>query len=80
MYGNINLTVPAGTQSNDKFRIKGKGVTNVSTKRNGDMYVVSDVVIPEKLNSDLNKLLFELSNTDVANASKFKKYNKYVSK
>ena len=80
LYGNINLTVPAGTQSNDKFRIKGKGVTNVSTKRKGDMYVVSDVVIPEKLTRDQKKLLDELSNTDLANSSKFKKYNKYLSK
>lgn len=80
LYGNINLTIPAGTQSNDKFRIKGKGVTNVSTKRKGDMYVVSDVVIPEKLTRNQKKLLDELSNTDLANSSKFKKYNKYLSK
>ncbi len=80
LYGNINLTVPAGTQSNDKFRIKGKGVTNVSTKRKGDMYVVSDVVIPEKLTRDQKKLLDELNTTDLANSSKFKKYNKYLSK
>ena len=44
------------------------------------MYVVSDVVIPEKLTRDQKKLLDELSNTDLANSSKFKKYNKYLSK
>lgn len=62
------------------LELKEKVLLMISTKRKGDMYVVSDVVIPEKLTRDQKKLLDELSNTDLANSSKFKKYNKYLSK
>ena len=37
LYGNIKLTIPAGSASGDKHRIKGRGVEDVQTGRNGDM-------------------------------------------
>ena len=77
-YGNINLTIPAGTQSNDKLRIKGKGVTNVSTKKKGDFYVIANVIIPEKLTRDQKKLFEELNKTSLDNSPEFKKYQKYL--
>ena len=77
-YGNINLSIPAGTQSNDKLRIKGKGMTNVSSKRKGDMYVVANVIIPEKISRDQKKLFEELSKTTLDNYPEFRKYNKYL--
>ena len=79
-YGNINLTIPAGTQSNDKLRIKGKGIANVSNKKKGDMYVVANVVIPEKLSRDQKKLFEELKKTTLDNSPEFRKYNKYLDK
>ncbi len=77
-YGNINLTIPAGTQSNDKLRIKGKGVTNVSTKKKGDFYVIANVIIPEKLTRDQKQLFEELNKTSLDNSIEFKKYQKYL--
>ena len=80
LYGNINLSIPSGTQSNDKLRIKGKGMTNVSTKKKGDMYVIANVIIPEKLSRDQKKLFEELNKTDLNNSPEFKKYKKYLEK
>ena len=80
LYGIINLNIPAGTQSNDKLRIKGKGITNVSSKKKGDMYVVVSVIIPEKLSRDQKKLFEELSKTSMDNSPEFKKYYKYLNK
>lgn len=77
-YGNINLTIPAGTQSNDKLRIKGKGVTNVSTKKKGDFYVIANVIIPEKLTRDQKKLFEELNKTSLDTSPEFRKYQKYL--
>ena len=77
-YGNINLTIPQGTQSNDKLRIKDKGITNVSTKKKGDFYIIAKVIIPEKLTRDQKKLFEELSKTSLDNSPEFKKYQKYL--
>ena len=78
LYGKVNLTIPAGTCTNDKFRLKGKGVENVSSKRKGDMYIVAKVIVPEKLNREQKKLFEQLSLTDLDNAPEFKKYYKFL--
>ena len=80
LYGNVTLTIPAGTSSGDKLRLKGKGVENVSTKRKGDMYVIADVIIPEKLTRDQKKLLEQLADTPLDNTPEFKKYYKFLNK
>lgn len=80
LYGNINLSIPSGTQSHDKLRIKGKGITNVSTKKKGDMYVIANVIIPEKITKEQKKLFEELETTKLDNSPEFKQYNKYLNK
>ena len=80
LYGNVTLTIPVGTSSGDKLRLKGKGVENVSTKRKGDMYVIADVIIPEKLTRDQKKLFEQLAKTDLDNSPEFKKYYKFLNK
>ena len=77
-YGNINLTIPTGTNTNDKLRVKGKGIPNVSTKKKGDLYIVANVIIPDKLTREQKKLIEELKNTNLDNSSEFKKYKKYL--
>ena len=80
LYGNVTLTIPVGTNSGDKLRLKGKGVENVSTKKKGDMYVVADIIIPEKLTKEQKKLFEELSKTTLDNSPAFKKYYKFLNK
>ena len=80
LYGNVTLTIPAGTSTNDKLRLKGKGVENVSSKRKGDMYVVCNVIIPEKLSREQKKLFTELSDTTLDNSPEFRKYYKFLGK
>ncbi len=79
-YGKVTMSIPAGTQSGDKLRLKGKGVENVSTKRKGDMYVIANVVIPEKLSRDQKKLFEQLSKTTLDNSPEFRKYYKFLEK
>lgn len=80
LYGVVNLSIPAGTGSDDKLRLKGKGVENVSTKRKGDMYVIAKVIIPEKLTKEQKKLFESLEKTSLDNSPEFKKYYKYLNK
>lgn len=79
-YGNISLSIPAGSQSGDKLRVKGKGIANVSSKKKGDMYVVLNVIVPEKLSRDQKKIFESLKKTTLDNSPEFRKYNKFLNK
>ncbi len=76
--GTVKLTIPAGSKTGDKHRIKGKGIADVSSGRPGDMYIVLNVIIPKKLTKEQKKLFEELSKTELSNSDEFKKINKYL--
>ena len=78
IYGNVELSVPSGTQPLDKLRLRGKGVENVSTKRKGDMYVVVKVVIPEKITMEQKKLFESLADTELDSPSILRKFKKFL--
>jgi molecular chaperone DnaJ len=60
VYGAVMLKIPPGTQSESKFRLKGKGAPNVRTKQLGDQHVIITVVTPQKLNNQQKKAFEEL--------------------
>lgn len=78
LYGNVELTISPGTQNNEKMRLRGKGIENVNTKRKGDMYVVTKIIIPEKLSREQKKLFEELSETNLENNKYFKTYKNCI--
>ena len=53
------LNIPAGTQSETQFRLKGKGMSILRQTRRGDMYVEANVEIPVNLNSKQKAILQE---------------------
>jgi len=55
--GNVTLTIPPGTSSGQKLRLRDKGLNNRTGPR-GDHYVVVKIVVPRKL-SDRERELFE---------------------
>ncbi len=60
VYGPVMLKIPAGTQSESKFRLKGKGAPNVRTKQLGDQHVIVTVITPQKLNNQQKRLFEQL--------------------
>lgn len=78
LYGVVKLTIPAGTKSGDKHRLKSKGIQNVNSISKGDMYVVIDVVTPTTLDRNQKKLFEELSKTDLESGTKFSTIRKYL--
>ena len=43
----VALKVPQNTKNGQKFRLKGKGVSDRKTAMNGDLYLVANVVLPD---------------------------------
>lgn len=78
LYGSVKLTIPDGSQTGDKHRLKGKGVEDVQTGRKGDMYVILNVLTPTKLSKDQKKIFEQLSKTNLEDSNEFKKYKEYL--
>ena len=57
--GSVEMKIPAGSQSGQKMRLKGKGVKDLKTKKKGDQYVVLQVKIPDKMDSKLKDKILE---------------------
>lgn len=75
----ITLNVKPGTNTNDKQRIKGKGIKNANSNRTGDMYIIFEVVLPDRLTREQKNLFEKLSDTDLKNNT-YEKFVKFVNK
>lgn len=58
--GAEKLRIPEGTQNGDVFKINGRGMPSLHSRRYGDLYVEIHVKIPKNLNRKARKLLEEL--------------------
>ena len=59
--GKANLKVPAGTQSSQIFKLRGKGVSNVNGRDRGDLLARLIVEVPTKLDSEQRQKLEEFA-------------------
>ena len=58
--GEIDYTIPPGTQTDTKVKLKGKGVPNLKNPtQRGDHYVTLVVQVPEKLTAEQKRILNE---------------------
>jgi curved DNA-binding protein len=57
----VKLTIPPGTSSGQKFRLKEKGVDPAKGKSKGDQYVLIKIETPQELDEASKKLLIELA-------------------
>ena len=78
LYGTVKVNIPAGSESNDKLRIKGKGISDVNSGRKGDMFIILNVITPKKLSRDQKKLFESLAKTDLDDSREFDKIKKYL--
>ena len=61
--GNEQLKIPAGTQPETVFRIRGKGATQLNGHRRGDLIVPIKLQVPTSLDQHQQQLLEELAET-----------------
>jgi DnaJ-class molecular chaperone len=68
--GSVDLKIPPGTHSGQKFRLKGKGVSNLETGQRGDLYVITNIVIPKQLDERSRQLIEEFEKLNPMNLRK----------
>jgi molecular chaperone DnaJ len=59
--GKAHLKVPAGTQSGQMFKLRGKGIVNVNGRAHGDLFTRLIVEVPSRLNSEQRQKLEEFA-------------------
>ncbi|MDR3310252.1 MAG: molecular chaperone DnaJ [Oscillospiraceae bacterium] len=74
--GDVRWTVPEGTQTGTRFRLRGKGITSLRTGSRGDQIITVTVVTPTRLTSEQRDLLRRLSDGGDAGASDKKNQKK----
>ena len=58
-----SIKIPAGTQSGQQFRLKGKGMPILRSDGFGDMYIEAAIETPVNLSSKQKELLGQLDKT-----------------
>lgn len=57
------VKIPEGTQHGAEFRLRGRGVPNLSGGGRGDLYVHAEIRVPTRLSREQRKLLEQLRDT-----------------
>lgn len=65
--GSVKLKIPAGTQSGQVFRVKGKGVPKAKGLGAGDLLVKAQVEIPKDLSPTQHELIVRLAGESKGN-------------
>lgn len=67
--GKQMLTIPAGTQPGETFRLRGQGMPDPHGGPRGDLVVRANVEVPKKLSKDYEKLLRQLAELEQKHVS-----------
>jgi curved DNA-binding protein len=63
--GRVTVSIPPGTDSGSKLRLRGKGVPHPSGKGAGDLFVVIQIKVPRDLDAAAKARIEELTELDV---------------
>lgn len=58
--GTATMTLPPGTDSGKKFKLKGKGIPSTRTGRRGDEFVIIKIVVPKTVTGKTKEALQEV--------------------
>ena len=72
LHGVVEYDIPEGTQTNTRFKLKGKGIPILHGRGNGDEYVTVTVEVPKNLSQKQKELLREFD--DDSNYTKKKSF------
>ncbi|WP_303974050.1 molecular chaperone DnaJ [Streptococcus merionis] len=57
VHGDVEMMIPAGTQTGKRFRLRGKGAPQLRGSGQGDQFVTVNIVTPTKLNDGQKEAL-----------------------
>ncbi|MBO7615483.1 MAG: molecular chaperone DnaJ, partial [Bacilli bacterium] len=80
VYGDVQVTIPAGTQPNTVLRLKGQGVKDLRTGKPGDQYIKVIIQMPTSLTKDQKDLLEKYKEKSKDQDNIFKKFSKLFKK
>lgn len=78
--GWAKMTVPAGTQSGQKFRLKGKGMSALRSSARGDMFCSVVVETPVDLNKRQQELLKEFAEISGSQSKNYPIVERFIGK
>jgi molecular chaperone DnaJ len=58
--GTVTMTLPPGTDSGKKFKLKGKGIPHRKTGTRGDEFAIINIVVPKKVSAKTKEALEEI--------------------
>lgn len=58
--GPVTMTLPPGTDSGKKFRLKGKGIPDMRTQVSGDEFAIIKIVVPKTVSKKTKEALEEI--------------------
>jgi molecular chaperone DnaJ len=58
--GGVTMTLPPGTDSGKKFKLKGKGIPHTKTRSKGDEFVVVKITVPKNVTAKTKEALEEV--------------------
>ncbi len=61
--GDMDYTIPEGTQTGTKFKIRDKGIQNIHSRGRGNLEFTVKVDIPKKLTDEQRRILTEFATT-----------------
>lgn len=67
--GRESIDIPAGTQSGDMFRLRGRGMPDVRGRGRGDLVVQVHIEVPKDLSAEHRQLLHELARVENSRVS-----------
>ena len=76
--GIVKVTIESGTQNNKTIKLRGKGIADEKSRSTGDMFLITNIVIPTKLDRKQKSLFNDLNETELNNDPLFKNFNKYM--
>ncbi len=71
--GRFTLDIPAGTQSGEVFKLRGRGVPDPRNGLRGDLLVQTFIEVPKKLNARQAELLRELAELEKSHVTPHRK-------
>ncbi len=62
--GTMMLTIPPGSSSGTRLRLRGKGIVDRKTGQRGDLFATVKIVVPKELNDRARQILKQIRETE----------------
>lgn len=80
LFDEVELKIPAGTQTGTRFKIPNQGMPHLQSSRKGNLYVEVKVTVPKHLNEKQKEALLQYANTCGEDLTRYKGKGSWLDK